>query len=377
MRRDRQGRDRDRRRAPSSVMRSSCAALIYDTTNFATFIDSGNAANTIAQRGHAKGGRHDLRLIGLALCVALDANIPLCHQPPYEGNRYDSSQFLEAIKPDPLSPGATGAHRAGTRSADAVYDKGNNSKANQPLADELRSAGRLALPVPSPRPARHSARAFQRRSRGCLARSPTAPQGDLRARAYDRRLILQRFAAKQQRSFHRHSPRQHRELDELKGVVQRGRHRMDERALSERTRKILKRRWLKDVITIEHDLAAQRLQLPHRPGRDRSDRRARVGQTDHLHRPPRVDRPGDHRRLPRPSQGRAQLPPDEGPRVRELLPSLPLDRPEAQSARLLLHAGADDRLADRAPDPPSRVSSKTIYRSDQSSRCACPQRSTR
>ena len=71
--------------------------LIYDTTNFATFIDSANAANTIAQRGHAKGGRHDLRLIGLALCVALDGNIPLCHQP-YEGNRNDSTQFPEAIK---------------------------------------------------------------------------------------------------------------------------------------------------------------------------------------------------------------------------------------------------------------------------------------
>src|ERR671923_212044 len=55
--------------------------LIYDTTNFATFIDSANARNTIAQRGHPKGGRRDLRLIGLALCVALDSNIPLCHQP--------------------------------------------------------------------------------------------------------------------------------------------------------------------------------------------------------------------------------------------------------------------------------------------------------
>ncbi len=32
---------------------------------------------------------------------------------------------------------------------------------------------------------------------------------------------------------------------------------MDERALTERTRGILKRRWLKDVITIEHDLAAR------------------------------------------------------------------------------------------------------------------------
>jgi hypothetical protein len=41
--------------------------LVFDTTNFATFVDSGNQRNTIARRGHAKGGRRDLRLIGLAL----------------------------------------------------------------------------------------------------------------------------------------------------------------------------------------------------------------------------------------------------------------------------------------------------------------------
>ena len=70
--------------------------LIYDTTNFATFIDSANERNTIARRGHPKGGRRDLRLIGLALCVALDANVPLCHQP-YEGNRNDATQFPDAV----------------------------------------------------------------------------------------------------------------------------------------------------------------------------------------------------------------------------------------------------------------------------------------
>ena len=70
--------------------------LVYDTTNFATFVDSANERNTIAKRGHAKGGRRDLRLIGLALCVALDSNVPLCHQI-YEGNRNDASEFPPAI----------------------------------------------------------------------------------------------------------------------------------------------------------------------------------------------------------------------------------------------------------------------------------------
>ena len=70
--------------------------LVYDTTNFATFVDSGNGRNTLAQRGHAKQGRHDLRLVGLALCVALDGNVPLCHRL-YPGNRNDASEFPQAL----------------------------------------------------------------------------------------------------------------------------------------------------------------------------------------------------------------------------------------------------------------------------------------
>ena len=37
--------------------------LVYDTTNFATFVDSANERNTIARRGHAKQGRRDLRTL--------------------------------------------------------------------------------------------------------------------------------------------------------------------------------------------------------------------------------------------------------------------------------------------------------------------------
>jgi transposase len=67
------------------------------------------------------------------------------------------------------------------------------------------------------------------------------------------------FAAKQRRSFNQTLAKAHRELDELKGIVERGKHRMDDRALDERIKGVLKRRWLKDVITVEHDLAANTL----------------------------------------------------------------------------------------------------------------------
>src|SRR5712691_10917325 len=110
--------------------------LVYDTTNFATFVDSANERNTIAQRGHPKGGRRDLRLIGLALCVALDSNIPLCHQT-YGGNRNDTTQFPQAIELIKARLQELGLTEDELSELTLVYDKGNNSKTNQPLADEL------------------------------------------------------------------------------------------------------------------------------------------------------------------------------------------------------------------------------------------------
>ena len=79
------------------VLHGLLRPLVYETTNFATFIESGNERNQLARRGHAKGGRHDLRLVGVALCVALDGNLPLVHET-YEGNRNDATEFLQALE---------------------------------------------------------------------------------------------------------------------------------------------------------------------------------------------------------------------------------------------------------------------------------------
>ena len=40
--------------------------LAYDTTNFYTYIASDNSRNHLAQRGHNKQGRHNLRQVGLS-----------------------------------------------------------------------------------------------------------------------------------------------------------------------------------------------------------------------------------------------------------------------------------------------------------------------
>jgi transposase len=228
--------------------------LIYDTSNFATFIDSGNARNTIAQRGHPKGGRRDLRLIGLALCAALDANVPLCHQA-YAGNRNDTSQFPAAIALIKARLGQLGLSDEQLRELTLVYDRGNNSKANQPLADEL-ALGIVGSLSPSQHP---ELLAVDRDQFRALEQTPgtRAYRTQLEIYGQERTIVVsssERFADKQRRSFAQTLAQAYRELDELKGVLERGRHRMDERALEERLDKLLRRRWLKEVITVEHDL---------------------------------------------------------------------------------------------------------------------------
>jgi transposase len=66
--------------------------LLYDATNFFTFIDTFNQRCQLAQRGRNKAGRHDLRQIGLALLVTNECHIPVMHTV-YEGNLTDSTVF--------------------------------------------------------------------------------------------------------------------------------------------------------------------------------------------------------------------------------------------------------------------------------------------
>jgi hypothetical protein len=53
--------------------------LAYDTTNFHTFVASTDERNTLAQRGHDKQGRHNLRQAGLSYALDGDSGVALCH----------------------------------------------------------------------------------------------------------------------------------------------------------------------------------------------------------------------------------------------------------------------------------------------------------
>src|SRR3990170_8807376 len=107
------------------------SCLLYDTTNFYTFIDSFNEAPALAQRGKSKEKRMDLRIIGLALLVTKDFHIPLFHHV-YAGNIHDSTEFASVTET------LVARYRLFSQSVDGitlVYDKGNNSQQNQAKLD--------------------------------------------------------------------------------------------------------------------------------------------------------------------------------------------------------------------------------------------------
>jgi transposase len=119
-----------------------CSGLVLDMTNFATYIDSANDRAPIAQRGHAKQKRTDLRLVGLGLVVSTDFGVPLVAHA-YAGDRPDVTQFADVVTElvarfGPLAE--TGGELT------LVYDAGQNSAANQELMED--SPLHVGLPPP-------------------------------------------------------------------------------------------------------------------------------------------------------------------------------------------------------------------------------------
>ena len=100
--------------------------LLFDATNFFTFVDSFNNRAKLPQRGKSKEGRDNLRILGLALLVTSDGDVPLFHHT-YAGNQHDSVTFA--------SISAELAERCrilgnGVCDITLIFDKGNNSKDN-------------------------------------------------------------------------------------------------------------------------------------------------------------------------------------------------------------------------------------------------------
>jgi transposase len=99
--------------------------LLFDATNFDTYIDTQTDCD-LAQRGHAKSKRKDLRIIGLALLVSTDSHVPLLWHA-YPGNQNDAAMFSS------LTEGIMARYRQFSKQCDditLVFDGGNTSKDN-------------------------------------------------------------------------------------------------------------------------------------------------------------------------------------------------------------------------------------------------------
>lgn len=105
-------------------------SLVYDATNFFTYIDTMNPSD-LAKRGHDKAKRNDLKTVGLALTVTPEFAVPVL-SAVYPGNRSDAGQFAEMMQ----SLKQRYRDIAG-KDADLtiVFDRGNNSEANLDLLE--------------------------------------------------------------------------------------------------------------------------------------------------------------------------------------------------------------------------------------------------
>jgi transposase len=108
--------------------------LAYDTTNFYTWVASTNTRNELAQRGHNKQGRHNLRQVSLSYVLDGENGLSLAHHV-YPGNVADADELPAALARivDLLD-----GNQIPRDSVTLVLDKGSAALAN---ALELEQAG--------------------------------------------------------------------------------------------------------------------------------------------------------------------------------------------------------------------------------------------
>jgi len=98
------------------------SCLLFDETNYYTFVDTLNQRNTLARRGRNKQHRNHLRQVGYMLMVTKDSHIPVFYRC-YEGNHNDITVFKRHLThlittATRLTPGMD---------VTVVFDKGNVS----------------------------------------------------------------------------------------------------------------------------------------------------------------------------------------------------------------------------------------------------------
>lgn len=244
--------------------------LLYDATNFFTFIASTNEQPQLPARGHNKQKRHDLRQLGVALLCTRRDGIPLWHRL-YGGDVPDAKSF----------PDAVGAFRARLvdlgRDLDSltlVYDKGNVSRANQRIVDDAKLHYVASLTASSQRALVAEANAKMERvtldetATDENDRSVMAYRARRRVFGAERTLIVvlsERLRQGQKRGVLQHVASAQRWLDRLADTLQRGKQRRD-RARIERDieTRLMGRQHLRKVLRVELQGTKRQLRLTYR-----------------------------------------------------------------------------------------------------------------
>ena len=114
----------------------SLESICYDGTNFYTFIDTFNTRCELPQRGKNKQGRANLRQVSYALFCCEDGPLPLFYEV-YEGNRNDAKQFPRTLQAFHAFLKEVTGRSGPLPQTTVIFDKGNNSRNNFALVDEL------------------------------------------------------------------------------------------------------------------------------------------------------------------------------------------------------------------------------------------------
>lgn len=115
-------------------------ALVYDGTNFATYLSAANPSELV-RRGYNKQKRNDLRQVSLVLLTTAEDHVPLLHDT-YPGNVPDPIEFARIVDKMRQRLDSLAVLGGGSDRITVVFDKGNPSKANfTTFADPTQAAG--------------------------------------------------------------------------------------------------------------------------------------------------------------------------------------------------------------------------------------------
>jgi transposase len=224
--------------------------VLYDATNFFTFLASTNKHAKLPARGHNKQKRHDLRQVGVALCCTRSDAIPLFHSV-YGGERPDVRVFADVFPKLRERLVAIGSE---LDALTVVYDKGNVSRVTQAMVDESELHYVAALTAASQR--QLVTDATPQMEPLVLSDEETVTVHRVRRVVWgaERTLVVlcsPRLQQGQRRGIEQHIASAVRWLEELKATLDRGRQRRTLQELEAAIKQRLRRQHLREILLVE------------------------------------------------------------------------------------------------------------------------------